>query len=64
MICFLREHVGTGPDPFPCSLWLHIVCHFLPIPFDAKVPLLKEGCALRRYQMLANWGPYGKKSHE
>lgn len=36
-------------------------CHFLPIPFDAKVQLLEEGCPLQSYQMLANYGPYWKK---
>ncbi|MBS2039671.1 LON peptidase substrate-binding domain-containing protein [bacterium] len=60
-ICSLREQSKAGPDPFPGSLWFDMVCHFLPIPFDAKVQLLRERCQQRRYQMLASYGPYWKK---
>ena len=60
-ICSLRGQPGAGLDPFPGSLWLDMLCHFLPIPFDSKVQLLRESCQLRRCQMLASYGPYWKK---
>lgn len=56
----LRGSPGPEPDPFPRGLWLDMLCHFLPVPFDAKVQLLKETCHQRRCQMLASYGSYWK----
>ena len=59
-ISALRYHVGQAIDPYPAGLWLDLLCHFLPIPFEAKLQLMCEKCDQRRCEMLAGYGRYWK----
>ena len=56
----LRGQPSYQLDPYPAGLWLDLLCHFLPVPFDAKLQLFSEKCQLRRREMLASSGPYWK----
>ena len=58
----LRAGTGESTDPYPPTIWLDLLCHFLPVPFDAKVQLLAECCNRRRCDMLASYGPYWKRN--
>lgn len=57
-ISALRGQPGQEPDPYPAGLWLDLLCHFLPIPFEAKLQLLCEPCDLRRCELLAEHKDY------
>ncbi|ODT63703.1 hypothetical protein ABS71_13995 [bacterium SCN 62-11] len=58
----LRGQPRPEPDPFPEGLWLDMLCHFLPVPFDAKLKLLEESCDQRRCQLLTDYREYCKSS--
>lgn len=61
-ISALRGQPASKQDPYPAGLWLDLLCHFLPIPFEAKLQLLCEPCDRQRCQMLAKYAAYWKRN--